>query len=224
MYGGWVGWKIFNARKTGERLVGWKAYVPFASSGGSSSTNYPTPRSANPLEWIKDQFSNFRNGNNRSTTRAGYEDTRGAEGQYANLNPESSGTRGRGRGLEDDAWDTRVGNEDPYGQGPGGYHEEAELGLAPTPNIGTGSHQPYVTDYMEANTSYGGGLGHSRGGSDLNPFEDHAEASSLRSVSPRPSVPAIDTRTAKGHLRSVTDDGNTSPISTRKSVFREDMS
>lgn len=191
-------------------------------SGSSSSTNYPTPRSAGPLEWIKDQITNLRNRNNRSTTRAGYEDTRGAEGQYANLNPGSSGSRGRGRGLEDDAWDSRVGNEDPYGPGPGGYHEEAELGLAPTPGVAAGTHQPYGTDYMGSTASYGGG-GHARGNSDLNPFGDHAEASSTRSVSPRPQVPGIDTRTAKGHTRNATDDGNTSPISTRKSVFREDM-
>ena len=42
----------------------------------------------------------------------------------------------RARGLDpDEAWDTRVGNEaDAHGgSGPGGYYEEQELGLAPTP-------------------------------------------------------------------------------------------
>lgn len=156
----------------------------------------------------------------------GYEDSRGggaAEGQYQNLNPGSAGaTRGRGRGLEDDAWDSRVGgrDEDPYGHGPGGYYEEQELGLAPTPGIG--SSQPYGTDYIGQNTSYGGSS-KSKGRSDLDPFSDSNQAASLRSISPRPDLGGIDT-SARSHRRTDTDDGgNTSPISTRKSIFREDV-
>lgn len=150
------------------------------------------------------------------------------EGQYQNLNPNSAGSsRPRGRGLEDDAWDARVGgrDEDPYGHGPGGYYEEQELGLAPTPGVGGPHSQPYGTDYIGQNTSYGGGSS-SRGRDNLDPFSDANQAPSLRSVSPRPDLGGLDTSgRAYGHrkMESHDDGGNTSPISTRKSVFREDV-
>lgn len=156
---------------------------------------------------------------NKRTARGAYEEA-GAEsaGGYA------SGGR-TGRRLEDDAWDTRVGNEDPYGDrsdraGYSGY-EEQELGLAPTPGLN--------------NESYGGGRagaggggdylgasgynerGRSRGGGGSDPFGDQNEAPSLRSVSPRPHEGGH----TKGNESLDTNDGNTSPISTRKSVFRE---
>lgn len=121
---------------------------------------------------------------------------------------------------DNDPWDSRVGgrDDDPYGPGPGGYHEEAELGLEPTP-----LHGGNAQDYMGASTSYGGG-GHSRGNSDLDPFSDRHQMggpSSMRSVSPRPEL-GIKTSYDPTPMRK--EDGNTSPISTRKSVFREDMS
>lgn len=217
IYGAWVGWRIYNARKHGERLVGWQSYVPFMKPP-SSSTNYPTPRSAGPLEWIKDKIDSFRN--KRSQT-GGYEDSR-LEGQYQGL----SNPRGRGRAVEDDAWDSRVGaHEDPYGPGPGGYHEEQELGLS-TPVVGHARNDsgPYGGgDYMTQSTGYGGGVERGRDrGLTADPFSDAHQAPSLRSVSPRPEID-----TTKGHKRGDTlgsEEGNTSPISTRKSVFREDMS
>lgn len=220
VYGGWVGWKIYNARKHGEKLSGWKSFVPFMKSSGGSSTNYPTPRSAGIVEWVKERINGMRN---KRTTVGGYEDSRGAEGQYQNLNPNSAGSsRPRGRGLEDDAWDSRVGgrDEDPYGPGPGGYYEEQELGLAPTPGVG-GSSQPYGNDYIGQNTSYGGSSS-SRGRDNLDPFSDSNQAASLRSISPRPDLGGLDT--SGKHRRMESDDGgNTSPISTRKSIFREDV-
>lgn len=217
VYGGWVGWKIYNARKHGERLVGWQSYVPFMKPP-TSTTNYPTPRSAGPLEWIKDKIDRLRN---KRSQAGGYEDSR-LEGGYAGLNPGSA--RGRGR-FEDDTWDSRVGgrDEDPYGPGPGGYHEEQELGLsAPIPGHARTESGPYgESDYMNQSTSYGGA---DRGrGLEPDPFSDANQAPSLRSVSPRPE--ALDT--GKGHKRGNTqgsDEGNTSPISTRKSIFREEVS
>lgn len=200
-------------------------------TSSSSSTNYPTPRSAGPLEWIKDKIDGLRN--KRSQT-GGYEDTRGgAEGSYQNLNPSggSSGRGGRGRGLEDDPWDSHVGgrDDDPYGPGPGGYNEEAELGLAPTPGYGQSGYGG--GDYINQTTSYGGGPSSSRsrgaeldtGSSHMDPFSDSHAASSMRSVSPRPTVGGIDT--SRGHKKNESEEaGNTSPISTRKSIFREDVS
>lgn len=216
-----MGWKVYNARKHGERLVGWKSYVPFVKSSGGNNTNYPTPRSAGPLEWIKDKIDGMRN---KRTTVGGYEDSRGAEGAYQNLNPNSAGSsRPRGRGLEDDPWDSRVGgrDDDPYGHGPGGYYEEAELGLAPTPGVGHGGHQPYGSDYIAQDTGYGGGSS-SRGQDNLDPFSDSNKAPSVRSVSPRPNVGEIDT-SGKAHRKMEPEDINTSPTSTRKSIFREDV-
>lgn len=211
---------MFQARKRGETIPfrGWKAYVPFmASTGSSSSTNYPTPRSSGPIDWIKDKISTLSNKRQRS---GGYEDTRN-DGAYQGLN--SGNDRGRTRGVEDDAWDSRVGgrDDDPYGAGPGGYNEEAELGLAPTPGV-SGAYSG--GDYMGSDTGYGGGRGRMTDrdstGSHLDPFADSNAAASLRSISPRPDL-GVNTA---GHRRIESEEaGNTSPISTRKSVFREEV-
>lgn len=200
----------------------------------TSTTNYPTPRSAGPVEWIKDQIDKLRN---KRTTSGGYEDTRGGgEGAYQNLTGSGEG-RGRGGRDPDDPWDSRVGgrDEDPYGPGPGGYNEEAELGLTSTPGVAGGHGRtesgPYGAggDYLSGSTSYGGasrGRDSDRDNAHLDPFSDANQASSMRSVSPRPE--GLDTSGAgrPGHrkMESYDDGGNTSPISTRKSVFREDMS
>lgn len=223
IYGAWVGWKIYNARKHGEKLVGWQSYVPFMKPP-SSSTNYPAPRSAGPLEWVKGKIAGL---SNKRSQQGGYEESRleGGQGQYQGIN-----SARRGRGLEDDTWDSRVGrDDDPYGPGPGGYHEEQELGLS-TPGYGHVRNEsgPYgAGDYMSQSTGYGGGSGagdRSRStdrGLAADPFSDAHQAPSLRSVSPRPEP--IDTY--KGHSRNNTlgEDGNTSPLSTRKSAFREDV-
>lgn len=221
-----MGFKVYNARKHGERLVGWQAYVPFMKTPSSSTTNYPTPRSAGPLEWIKDKIDGLRN--KRSQT-GGFEDSR-LEGQYQGLNAGATGgARGRGR-FEDDTWNSQVGgrDEDPYGPGPGGYHEEQELGLS-TPGHARNESTPGPYgggDYMTASTGYAG-ASHGRDRVlEADPFSDAHQAPSLRSVSPRPES-GVDA--SKRHKRGDTlgsDDGvgNTSPISTRKSVFREDVS
>jgi len=198
-YGGWIGWTQYKARRAGLPPPSWKHYVPFVKSD-QSTTNYPTPRSSGPLEWIKDQISKIRN---PRSARGAYEET------GAGYAPPG---RGRGRGFEDDVWDTRVGgsHDDPYANNQGGYaanYEEQELGLAPTPGL-----------HAE---SYGGGSGYTgargrQGGE--NPFGDHNEAPSLRSVSPRPEM---DNRghQAQGSLDS--EAGGGSPTGTRKSAFRE---
>lgn len=144
--------------------------------------------------------------------------------------------------MEDDAWDTRVGNEDTYGTGPGGYYEEQELGLAPTPGL---QNEPYGagSSYLDARTGYENergrsqnrspglkasglqpsGPGHSRTGSTgQNPFGDDNEAASLRDVSPRPEPDG-----RSGHVKGQTSldlqHGGDSPTSTRKSMFREGL-
>ncbi|KAK5087697.1 hypothetical protein LTR70_006974 [Exophiala xenobiotica] len=228
---GWFGGKLFSARKNGDTLnfKNWHTYVPFAKTSTSTS-NYPTPRAAGPVEWIKDQINKLRN---KRTTSGGYEDTRGGEGAYQNL--AGSGGRGRGGRDPDDPWDSRVGgrDEDPYGPGPGGYNEEAELGLAPTPGVGAGHTRnesgPYGAggDYLSGSTSYGGvsrGRSGERDAGHLDPFSDANQASSMRSVSPRPEGPDTNRPQTHKRLESYDDGGETSPISTRKSVFREDVS
>lgn len=215
---GWVVYAQVTARKQGvpaPSLKSWKTYVPFLRSQGSS--NYPAPRHASPLEWIRDQFSRLTN---KRTARGAYEEAGGETGLV--------GGGRRGRGVEDDAWDTRVGNEDPYSSGPGGYagYEEQELGLAPTPGLhnepyGGGSGSGAGADYLDVR----GGGGRGRPGSssrENNPFGDQNEAPSLRSISPRPDQDGGHGQHIKGNLSlDSAEGGNSSPTSTRKSVFRE---
>ena len=117
--------------------------------------------------------------------------------------------------------------EDPYGAGPGGYYEEQELGLAPTPGL---VNEPYGggSSYLDARTGYEGERGRSQNRAGLqpggagaaaqgqNPFGDDNEAASLRDVSPRP----------EGHVKGQESLDSTtadSPTSTRKSMFREGL-
>ena len=178
---------------------------------GGSATNYPSPRHAGFIEWVRGQIDRLTN---KRTARGAYEETGPRDGLYAG----GAGARGRGRdGAEDDAWDTRVGSRDDemYGAsgdraGYAGY-EEQELGLTPTPGLnaetsyGGGGRSDYV--------GYEGASGGQRVGRE-NPFSDENQAPSLRSVSPRPEE-------TRGHramdsLASAGSDG-----SHKKSAFRE---
>src|SRR4051812_14801030 len=72
-----IGWVIFTqwrARRDGLPPPSWRFYIPFlgGSSRGASASNYPTPRSAGPIEWIKDQLGKLRN---RRTAQGAYEET-----------------------------------------------------------------------------------------------------------------------------------------------------
>ena len=136
--------------------------------------------------------------------------------------------------MEDDAWDSSVREEDPYMAGPGGYYEEQELGLAPTPGLVS---EPYGggSSYLDARTGYegenrgrsqnraGGSGGLQPGGTGAaaqqgqNPFGDDNEAAGLRDVSPRPEGSH---GKGQGSLDSTTAE---SPTSTRKSMFREGL-
>lgn len=213
---GWIIYTRLHASRQGLPPPPLKSYIPFLS-GPQSTTNYPTPRSSGPLEWIKDQVAKLRN---KRTARGAYEETgRGADGSY-------TGARGR----DDDAWDTRApGREedDSYAAaGPGGYDEEAELGLAPAPAV-AGLHAPEPYGGAAGRTDYRGGGGSDRGRSGqrshgtgagsltADPFGDQHEASSLRDVSPRPV----------GHGQgggSLEVKGGDSPTE-RRSMFREGL-
>lgn len=227
---GIVGWVVFTqvtARRQGlpaPSLKSWKSYVPFMNRQGS--TNYPAPRRSGPLEWIRDQIAKL---GNKRTARGAYEEAGGEGGGYS-----GGGGARRGRGVEDDAWDTRVGNEDPYGASGPGYagYEEQELGLAPTPGVQGG---PYAGgggsgggDYLSAGQRGYTDTERGRPGSRAaDPFGDQNEVPSLRSVSPRPEGEPRGgghTKNSQSLDTQGSGDGNTSPISTRKSVFREQMS
>jgi hypothetical protein len=152
-----IGWIVFTqirARRSGLPPPSWRSYVPFLKSGGGGGfANLPSPRSSNPIEWIKDKINTLRQGRNR-TAQGHYEGTSG----YGAGAPAAYGGAGgrRARGMDpDEAWDTRVGNEaDAYGAaGPGGYYEEQELGLAPTPGL----DDPYRTHQGAALPAYGQG-------------------------------------------------------------------
>ena len=206
-FAGWVGFTQYKARKAGLPPPTWKHYVPFMKSS-QSTTNYPTPRSSNPIEWLKDQFSKIRN---PRSARGAYEETN--TGGYT-----PSSARGRGRGFEDDTWDTRVGgaHDDPYaapGQGYAANYDEQELGLAPAGGL---QAEPY-----------GGASDYDTSRARDNPFGDQNEAPSLRSVSPRPEMDPN-----RGHRPQMSADSASyeggggggslgSPTGTRKSAFRE---
>lgn len=164
---------------------------------------------------------------NKRPARGAYEETgRGADGGYAGAGTGS----GLARGRDDDAWDTRApgrDEEESYAAaGPGGYYEEAELGLAPTPGVQTyNAPEPYrgaagSSDYIGAERGRSQQRGHGLGDGSLgvnDPFGDQNEASSLRSVSPRPVE-------GKGHGQgqgSLEVKGD-SPTS-RRSMFREGL-
>ena len=151
----------------------------------------------------------------------------------------------------DEAWDTRVGNEaDAFGAGaPGGYYEEQELGLAPTPRL----DNPYGNHGGAAMPAYGEGVdarGRSKsrdppgvlgGPQELdtrydqemgartnqpkravdsnNPFSDANEAPSLRGVSPRPM---LDSNAAEGVKGKGGESQEESPTE-RRSMFRESL-
>lgn len=163
---------------------------------------------------MKDQFSKLTH---RRTARGNYEDA-SADGNFL-----PGGRRGR---AEDDDWDTRVGNEDPYGPGPGGYgYEEQELGLSAS-NTGpyAGGPSPYDENRGRQGRSPAPAAGHARGlSANENPFGDQNEAPSLRGVSPRPEPDA-----RKGHTKGMDSldsagSAGSSPTGTRKSAFRETL-
>jgi hypothetical protein len=152
----------------------------------------------------------------------------------------------------DEAWDTRVGNEaDAYGAaGPGGYYEEQELGLAPTPGL----NDPYGSQRGVALPAYGegadvrgrsksrdppgvsgglqgldtrydqemglGGNQQRRGRDSNNPFSDAHEAGSLRGVSPKPM---LDSNEGPGGQGSRGGGAQEDSPTERKSMFRESL-
>ncbi len=153
----------------------------------------------------------------------------------------------------DEAWDTRLGDEaDAYGAtGPGGYYEEQERGLAPTPGL----DNPYESHRGPAMPAYGEGAdarGRSKsrepaaviggqhgldtrydqemGGASSqqkrvvepnNPFSDEHEASGLRGVSPRPMLDSNVGQGGKGKGGGGGSQEN-SPTE-RRSMFRESL-
>ncbi|KAG8530131.1 uncharacterized protein KY384_005614 [Bacidia gigantensis] len=221
-YFGYVAYRRFKAKQDGQPPPPWNIFQKDRSGSGI----YPAP--TGPLGWIKNKYYGLRN--SRSKTGA-YEGDSGA------------GARGHHRPLDpDEAWDSRV-EERGENDGYGGYYEEQELGLQPPP-----SSAAHRDEY--AGTGYGGGSGPGLSGyggpADVqrgrslsreiraeeqtgylgperareNPFGDHAEANSLRGVSPRPHQEG-----GKGHNREVSDGGSLqagdSP-NERRSMFREE--
>lgn len=225
--GAWIVYAHLRARRLGLPQPTLSSYNPFK---GSSSQRYgaPGPAPGGIVGWVNDKVRAFKNRNNRS-----------AGGAYEE--PLSSNVRGRAsnRGFgpldPDDAWDARVGTEaDAYG--PGGYYEEAELGLhggqsglAATPGAAPPSYaedrgralsrepEPYIGGSQAGlDRRYDEEMGGTK--ATTNPFDDSAEPSnvSLRGVSPRPMV---DT-SAKGHTKA--QESLDSPTE-RRSMFREDV-
>ncbi|KAL9109959.1 MAG: hypothetical protein Q9227_005482 [Pyrenula ochraceoflavens] len=216
---GYVGWTQYRARSAGLPPPSWKSYIPFLKSD-SGSSNYPSPRSAGPIEWIKDKIAQMQ----RKRTAAGaYE---GAGGLEAG-NTAYAGAGRRSRGVDpDEAWDTRVGNEADMYAAP---YEEQELETQPYGGAGHeygGSSLPAYGDGERGRSRSRDGDMEIRyeqetGGRQQhlgeNPFGDQHEAASMRDVSPRPHIDTqgIDQGHSKG--KGSHDDSPTE----RRSVFRE---
>lgn len=246
-----IGWVIFTqirARRSGLPPPSWRSYIPFIKSGGGGGFGtLPTPRSSNPIEWIKDKISTLRQGRNR-TAPGHYEEAGGYPIDGGGQSAYAGGRRARGMDP-DEAWDTRVGNEaDAYGAaGPGGYYEEQELGLAPTPGLYESHAGPAMPAYGEGadvrgrsqnrepsavvggqkglDTRYdqemGGAGGQSQRGVDSNnPFSDVNEAPSLRGVSPRPMV---DSNVGQSGKAKGGGGSQESSPTERRSMFRESL-
>jgi hypothetical protein len=247
----WVAFTQIRARRSGLPAPSWRSYIPFIKShggGGGSGSGLPSPRSSNPIEWIKDKLHDLRRGRNR-TAQGHYEEAGGYAGGGGLSSYSGAGGR-RARGMDpDEAWDARVGNEaDAYGATPlGAYHEEQELGLAPTPGLDNPYHGSALPAYGEGADARGrsrsrdppgviggqkeldsrydeemGGTGtqqHKLGDSN-NPFSDSHEAASVRGVSPRPMV---DSSAGQGGRRKGGGGGQDDSPTERRSMFRESL-
>lgn len=183
-------------------------------AGGFTSS---TSSSTNPvLAFFQKTISSLRN--KRSQTGAGYEGAgytapRGGTGRAAHGGPLDP----------DEAWDSRVGNESEI-YGPGGYYEETELGLHPQSTAYTGAAYGGPAGRLSTDgAGFAPAPGLSAGGMDTrgrtstenNPFGDHAEESSLSSISPRPFEQNQNIKKASSRPNSPTG---------RRSLFKEDIS
>jgi hypothetical protein len=173
--------------------------------------------SSNPVvSWFQNTLQSLKN--KRSRTDAGYE---GAG--YAGVTGRAA--RGGGPLDPDEAWDSHVGNEAEI-YGPGGYYEETELGLHPQSTAYTGAAYGGPAGRLSTDgAGFAPAPGLSAGAAERgrsrspavgeNPFGDGADASSFRSVSPRPFEHSQGIKKASSRTNSPAG---------RRSMFREDMS
>lgn len=146
------------------------------------------------------------------TAGGAYEGTSygGARGDY-----NSGGRRGFGPLAPDEAWDARIDNE------AGGYYEEQELGLQDPSRGPYGGGGYGDVGLSGGDDRRGRSRSRSRDGR-LNPFGEQAEASSLRSVSPRPDGDPGQPR-APSHTRNTSNLSAEENANERRSMFREDV-
>ncbi|KAL8725242.1 MAG: hypothetical protein Q9166_007481 [cf. Caloplaca sp. 2 TL-2023] len=203
-----------QARRSGRSPPPLSSYIPFRNRTRQSS-NYPSS-----------------SGGILSTIRSKFQSLSGSGSHRPGAYEQPLGTR-RGRGLDPDgAWDARVGDEaDAYGSG--GYYEEQELGGLRTGG-GYGGHGTELPDYGDEELGRvrsisrdgPGFIGGSQGGLDQrydeetkrdNPFEDQAERSSMRGISPRPAT------ATEGHKTQASENIQGDSPTERKSMFHENM-
>ncbi|PNS13803.1 hypothetical protein CAC42_3296 [Sphaceloma murrayae] len=203
-FGGWTIYRHLHARRHGLPAPPLNPFAKTRSSVPSTTYVPPAPAAGGIVGWAKSKIDALRN---PRTSAGAYEAT--------------SYNRSQRRGFDaldpDEAWDSRVGNEADYVQGPRGpgsgpYYEEQELGLRDAgPYAGQGYDGVGVggiegrgrsrSRQRELDDRYDEEMGRA------NPFGDAAERSDLRGVSPRPVVE-----------RERSRDGRD-----RRSAFREDM-
>ncbi|KAK5131092.1 hypothetical protein LTR08_001310 [Meristemomyces frigidus] len=235
--GGYIGYTHFRARRLGLPPPALNPFARARTAADNPTYHAPAPAPSGVQAWVVDKFNALRN----SRTAGGAYESTGYAGGGAGGSRRSGGDR-RGFGAldPDEAWDSRVDNE------ASGYYEEQELGALHDPahgpyggggyggQVGVGgievgrgrsrSRQRELDDRYDEEV-HGGGDGGGAAGLQPNPFGDHAEASSLRAVSPRPHLDTAATGRGvsahkKNNLSLATTEG--SPTE-RRSMFREDM-
>jgi len=228
---GWIGFVHLRARRLGLPTPTFSSYNPFTAFKSPYS---PQPRTGGLIGWVNDKIREFKYRRNRSAGGA-YEESLNS---YGGGGVGGRGSRGQSGGFgpldPDDAWDARVGTEaDSYG--PGGYHEEQELGLhADTAYSGAGQEergrgrrreesgkQRDLEARYDEEMSLGGGAGATP--TSRNPFDDDAATASLRVVSPRPLDATVAQDKGKGHKKNDSLGADPDSPTERKSMFRENV-
>lgn len=210
---GALSWFIYSTLRARRLGLPQPSLNPFSDRNRIPSRNYPAR--PGPLGWIKDKVRAL---GNLRTHGGAFEGGRAARRGFGRLDP-------------DEAWDARVGNE----ADANGYYEEQELGLhddsAPG-YYGNGAHGygpsgglDEIVDPQRRGRADSKRVLDQRYDEEVNggprnprdPFGDHAEASALRGVSPRPH------EDAEGAGRSGVERGAGISPAERKSMFTEDV-
>ncbi|KAK5117980.1 hypothetical protein LTR62_004024 [Meristemomyces frigidus] len=223
---------------------------PFSTNPRSNTTSTlpsyraPAPAPGGLKGWFETQWSHLR-ANTRTSSGGAYETNTGYGGGSGGNSSSRRDRRGFGPLDPDEAWDARVDHE------AGGYYEENELGGLqggaggpyggsgygevgvggiPVDERGRSRSREREVDRRYEEEMHGCSVAarptEGKRATHLNPFGDQNEASSLRSVSPRPHGDSGG-RGAQQHKKGQASlgsmEGADSSPTERRSMFHEDV-